>query len=437
MEMRQRTDFSIEDSPATPYGCCGLFDLCSEDDVLSLTLQKADPLLDWLGFSPSTVCEIRRNFINWQGPEGTAAGAPQGTYLADPCAEPITYEYGTCDWIVENFGRLRARGPIREANKELRLCENEPRWRLDGRRVSSELEWDLLFAAEILLQDLRRFTITGNAVTGGLYDGLQQLVVDGYTDTTGHRCERMDSLVVDWNGNDMNGTGGGAITWNGNAVNGTPNLVDMLLDVFRRIRQLIMWTPRLNRPLRVGDVILVMPTFLTRCLLDAYTCWSVCDGQEYNEVNMNTHEARRFRAGLMGGMFNFGKIYLDGFEIPLLGWDWDGMINGPTTGDIYMLTGQLGGVKLLYYEYLDMRTSETLNGKLKPIETGRFLQWLESDETCYSTRLEIKPRIVSWAPWTNARFQDVVCQVPTGPMSPDPTQTSYFPESSFSVAECP
>lgn len=436
MEPRVR-QLSIESSPAAPYGCCGLFDLCTDEDILSLTLQKADPFLDWLGWTPSTVCEIRRAFITWQGPEGIAAGSPTVGYLADPCAEPESYEYGGCDWYIEDFGRLRRRGPVREANKPQILCENEPRWRLDGRRVTSEMEWDLLFTAEALLQDIRRYTLTGNVATPGLYDGLQQLVAYGYTSTSGRRCERMDSMVVDWNGNDMNGNGPGGITWNGNAVNGTPNLVDMLLDVFRRIRQLIMWTPRLNRPLRVGDIILVMPTFLTRCLLDAYTCWSVCDGRQYNEVNMNTHEARRFRAGLMGSTFGYGSIVLDGFEIPLLGWDWDGMINGPTTGDIYMLTGQIGGVKTLYYEYLDQRSAESLNGKLNPIESGRFLQWVESDETCYSTRLEIKPRLISWAPWSNARFQDVVCQVPTGPMSPDPTQTSYFPESSFSVAECP
>ena len=155
-------------------------------------------------------------------------------------------------------------------------------------------------AAEVILQDLKRYTITGNAGTPGLYDGLQQLVATGYTDSSGRVCTAMDSLVVDWNGNDMNGAGGGAITWNGNAVNGAPNLVDMLLDVFRRIRTRIMWAPRLSNGLNVGDIILVMPTFLTRCLLDAYTCWSVCDGAEYNEVNMNTHEARRFRQGLMG-----------------------------------------------------------------------------------------------------------------------------------------
>jgi len=434
MEMRQRQTLSIESSPGTPYGCCGLFDLCSNEDILSLTLQGADPLLDWLGWTPSTVCEMRRNFITWQGPEGIAEGSPSPGYLADPCADPYSYEYGGCDWTVYDFGRLRRRGPVREANKPLRYCDNEPRWRLDGRRVTSEAEWDALFAAEALLQDIRRYTVTGNAGTAGLYDGFQQLIVDDYTDSGGRRCARMDSHVVDWNNNPM--TGGAGITYNGIAVVGNPDIVDMLLDVFRRIRQLIKWTPRLNRPLRVGDVILVMPTFMTRCLLDFYTCWSVCDGSQYNEVNKDSYQARQFRQGLMGGMFDYGKIYLDGFEIPLLGWDWDGMISGPTTGDMYMLTRGLGNVRTLYYEYLDMRTSETIGGKLQPMESGRFLKWMEGDHTCYEQLLEIKPRMIAWAPWTLSRFQDVVCQTPTPPMSPDPTQTSYFPETSFSIAEC-
>lgn len=423
---------------ASIFGCCGLFDLCSDEDILSLTLQSADPLLDWLGWQASVLCEKRMNFITWQGPDGIAAGAPTEGYLADPCAEPNTYEFGTCDWYIQDFGRLRRAGPVRDATEnQVRYCENEPRWRRDGSRVSDEQEWDALFSAEALLQDIRRYTVTGNAGTGGLYNGFQQLVVNNYTNSTGRRCATMDSVVTDWNGNDMNGAGGGAITWNGNAVNGTPNFVDMLLDVFRRIRQRIQWAPRLNRPLSVGDIVLVMPTFLTRCLLDAYTCWSVCEGAQYNEANLDTFEARQFRNNLMGGTFGDGRIFLDGFEIPLLGWDWDGMINGPTTGDVYMLTGSIGNVKTMYYEYLDMRTAADLQGKLVPMETGRFLRWVESDETCYTQRLEIRPRIISWAPWANARFQDVVCTIPTGPMSPDPTQTSYFPETSFSVAECP
>ena len=182
--------------------------------------------------------------------------------------------------------------------------------------------------------------------------------------------------------------------------------------------------------------VLVLPTDFTHCLLDAFTCWSVCPGVAFNEANLNTFEARQFRNNLMGGTFGDGKIFLDSFEIPLLGYDWE-LINGPTTFDMYMLTGQVGGLRTLYYEYLDQRTSQTLGSKLNPVESGRFLQWVESDETCYVQRLEIKPRLISWTPWANVRFQDVTCQLVTDPLTPDATETSFHIESSFSIAECP
>jgi hypothetical protein len=432
---RQRQSMSYDSSVASPFGCCGLFDVCSDEDILSLSL-SSESFLDWLGFRQSDVCNIQKNFITWQRPEQAAGVCTEG-YLADPCADPNTYEWGECDWTIHDFGRLRRGGPTRVVNNPKRYCENEPRWRKDGSLVTSEREWDALFAAEILRQDLRRYTVTGNSATPGLYDGLQQLVTNGYTDSDGRTCAMMDSLVVNWNGNTM--AGGAGATWNGNALGATFDFIDVLRDMFRRIRQRISWAPRLNTGIATGDVVLVMPTFMTYCLLDAYTCWSVCPGQQYNEANMNTFEARTFRDGLNGGMFGAGQISLDGITIPLIAYDWE-LIQGPTTADIYMLTGSLGNTKLMYYEYQNAARAvnefSDLN-KFSAIESGRFLRWLESDHTCYEQYLEIRPRMISWAPWTNIRFQDVVCNTPTGPMTPDSCDESFFPETSFSVAECP
>lgn len=431
----QRQALSIEASPATPYGCCGLFDVCSDEDVLSLAL-AGDRFLDWLGFRPSTVCEIRKNFITWQRPEQAAGDCTEG-YLADPCADPNSYEYGVCDFFIEDFGRVRRAGPTREVNKPQTLCENEPRWRLDGTRVSSEREWDGLMAAEIILQDIRRYTVTGNAATLGLYDGLENLVINNYTNSQGRRCAMMDSLVFDWNNNFM--AGGAGITWNGGAIAPTVDFIDVLLATYRRIRRRISWAPRLNQALNMGDMVLVLPTFMADCLLDFFTCWSVCPGAQYNETNLNSYEARRFRDSLNGGMFGAGQIALDGFSIPLIAYDWE-LAKGPNHGDIYLLTGQAANQKLLYYEYLDQRVAARQfadMSKYDAIETGRFLRWIESDETCYTQRVEIKPRMISWAPWTNARFQDVNCSPVLDVLSPDACEESFFPEDSYSIATCP
>jgi hypothetical protein len=176
---------------------------------------------------------------------------------------------------------------------------------------------------------------------------------------------------------------------------------------------------------------------MVRCLLDAYTCWSVCDGQEYNEVAIQSYEARTFRTQLNGGMFGSGRIFLDGFEVPLIAYDWE-LIKGPTLSDIYMLVGNVGSVKTLMGEFDDMRavTSSFPEAGYFVTDGGRFLGWLDRDETCYTQTLEFRPRLVSWAPWLNARFQNVRCETPTGPLSPDPTATSFFPETSFDIAEC-
>jgi len=427
----------LDSDVASIYGCCGLFDMCADEDLISLSMEGSDPFLDWLGFEGTDICVIKKSFITWVRPE-TAAGVCTGGYLADPCADPNGTEWGECDFTLEDFGRVRRHGPVRDITMhDVRYCERQPRYRLDGSMINDDREYDARVISEVVLQDLRNLTITGNAATGGQWDGLQQLVNSAYTNSTGRRCGMMDSLIVDWNGNNMNG--GAGITWNGGAIGAAYNFVDVLLDVFRRIRQRIMWSPTLaSQQLAVGDVILMMPTWMTRCLLDFYTCWSVCEGTQYNEVALQAFEARTFRQNLNGGMFGYGRIFLDGFEIPLIGYDWS-TISGPTTGDVYLLTGSVGSVKTIQYQYLNMSSvpGSGYNTQHFASDGGRFLHWTQEDHTCVQQVMEMRPRMLAWAPWALARFQDVVCNTPTGPLSADPCEGSFFPETSFSVASCP
>jgi hypothetical protein len=344
-----------ESSLATIYGCCGLFDMCSDVDVLSLSLQGADPFLDWIAWQASDVCIIKKEFITWTRPE-YSAGSPTAGYLSDPCDDPNGAEWGKCDFTLEDFARLRRKGPVRDVTEvDMKYCEAQPRYRVDGTMIMNDKEYDMVVAGEVLLQDLRRMIVTGNATTGGQFDGLEQLVVNDYTNSAGLRCAIMDSIVVDWASHALGG--GAGITINGNAIASTYDFIDVLLDVFRTIRQRIKWSPSLaSQQLRVGDIVLVMPSHMTRCLLDFYTCWSVCEGREFNEANLQTFEARTFRNGLMGGMFGDGRIFLDSFEIPLLSYDWE-LIKGPNRNDIYMLTGQIGNIKTIHGQYINMNAA--------------------------------------------------------------------------------
>lgn len=432
----QRAELTLGDA-ASLYACCGLFDLCTDPNLMQLnvegnrlmgaSLAGSSKFLDWLTWRTTLECEIRKAFITTVRPENCSEG-----YVCDPCSDPNGIEWGVCEFLLRDFARLRRQGPTRDVTTNRMIkCAAQPRYRLDGTIITNERELDAVMATEVVVQDLKRMIIDGNASTIGQFNGLQQLIKTNYTDPSGRSCSSMDSLILNWNGNTLDG--GAGITWNGRAVGATYSFVDVLLAVFRHILQDIQMAPTLAAQApRVGDFVLAMPTFLTRCLLDAYTCWSVCP----SATLWNNPEARQFREQLNGGMFGAGRIYLDGWEIPLIGYDW-GLINGPTTGDIYLLTGSVGNVRVLEGQMLDMSTvpSDFPAGNYMGTDNGKLLHWQQFDHTCYKHVVEMRPRLLCWAPWAQARFEDVVCATPGLPKSPDPC-SSYFPETSFSAAAC-
>jgi hypothetical protein len=436
MKDKRRAELTLSDL-ATIYNCCGLFDMCADEDLVSLSLEGADAFLDWMGWERTNICVIKKEFIAYMRPEQSGDDCTEG-YLGDPCASPSGVEWGKCDFTLEDFGRIRRHGPTRDVTEnDERYCERQPRYRLDGTVITDDREYDARVISEVMLQDLRRYVVIGNAMTAGLFDGLQRLVRNGYTNANGTACQLMDSIVINWNSNPMGG--GAGITWNGGAIAATWNLVDVLLDAMRVIRQRISWCPTLSaQPLTVGDIVLVLPNFAINCLLDHYTCWRVCDGSQYNEVALQSYEARQFRDKLNGGKYGYGRIFLNQFEIPLIGYDW-GLINGPTTFDMYLLTGAVGAVKIIQGQYLDMTPVPSAYSEVgyTASDGGRFLHWVERDGTCVQQHQEFRPRMLLWAPWAQVRFQNVVCGTPSGPLTPDPCETSFFPLDSFSVAECP
>lgn len=420
---------SVATTPAQIYGCTGLFDLCGDADLMSLSMAGAEPFLDWMGWEATTVCKIIKNFVDWVRP-AYSGGNPTAGYLADACADSNGVEWGKCDFTLNDFGRLRRHTPTRDITKVgLRLCDTQPRYRLDGTPITDDLEYDLRIVTEGLLQDLRRYIVTGNKSTAGLFDGLERLVRAGYEDSDGRRCAMMDSIVVDWNANTLDG--GAGMTWNSAALSSSFNFVDVLLAVYRRIRQRLSWAPALGSNLQVGDIAIVGTTNFNQCLLDQFTCWRVCPGAQYNEANLNSLEAREFRQGLTGGLYGAGKIFLDGFEIPLINYDW-ALQKGPTRSDAYLLTRKVGSVRLINGQYNDLRVAaEKRPDWYDATDGGRLLTWVNSEQTCDQREVEMQPRILMYAPWAQARFTDVKCTQPGPYLSPDPTESSFFPETSF------
>jgi hypothetical protein len=416
-----RSDLSIDAATKTIYGCEELFDLEAEDALLSLSFQ-GDPFLDWLGWSATNICVIKKYFMAWVRPDKNISQEFTEGWLGDPCADPHSFEWDTCDFTLTDFARLRRMGPVRDITKTaLQYTWNQPRYRLDGTVIADDREFDARLAMEVLLQDLRLMAIEGNAATPGQFDGLQQLVKYNYRNSVGNCCRMMDSIVVDWGGNGMDG--GDNITWNGQAVGNGYSFIDLLISMYRKIRKRLRSAPVLaSQTLGYGDMVLVIPEDFVNCVLDAYTCWSVCSG---DFTLLDTYEARTFRNGLLGGKFGAGEITIDSFKIPLLPFDY-GMINSVNNFDAYLLTGNVGTIKTLYGEYNDMK--KAITGITQPrfaVDGGRYLLWEDYTHTCEQRFLEFQPRVLNWAPWAQGRISDISCDVMGGISSADPT-SEYF-----------
>ena len=433
-QVQRDVPMDAPDSTATPFGCCHFFDQCAEDSIMALHYAGGLPLLDWMGFNVSDVCLRTIEFINFVRPEQSGGACTEG-YIGNACDDPNGIEFGACKLSVEDFGRYGRHGPIRDVMKPKYYCRTDPRWRLNGKLVVDEDEWDMRFAMDVIIQDISKALIVGNSATAGQFDGLQQWVATGYD------CSMLDSIVINWNSNPM--TGGAGITWNGQAVGATFNFVDVLQAAYRRIRQRVSWSMTLNaQRMRLGDMILVLPTTMAHCLLDFYTCWTVCPNSDYSFAFLQTYEARQFRDRLIGevpeNMFGFGFIRLDSFPIPLLAYDYE-LITGENTGDIYLLTGAVGSNRIWEGEHLSAATAAQKHGGRGYFSTdgGRVLGKWDVDNECDRVKLWMHPRLFCRAPWSQIRFQDVTCAHPEPIISPDPCDTSFYPETSMTPAECP
>jgi hypothetical protein len=429
---------------ASPFGCCYFFDACA-DGIFSLYYRGGLDLLDALGFNVSIDCYRSIDFISYVRPE-QVGGVDTTGVIADPCADPHGVEIGACHLYVDNFGLYGRESQARNVYKPERMCKTAPRFFFDGTPVTSESQWDMFFTMDQLLNDLRVALITDNSLSGaGHFDGLQRWV------RTGYDCSSLDSYVVDWNGNAMDGTGGGVITINGVPANldltgANFDLIEFLLDLNRNINSRITWSPLLKGQMNRGvGKILLLPSFTARCLLDFYACWSVCPGATFEIITKNLGEIRELRRTLNGGLFGHGRIWLDDEEISLLNYDW-GMINGPTTGDMYLLTLNVGAQRIWEGEHIsaDQAIKAITDagfasgvGDYTSLDGGRVLAKGDFENLCMIKKLWMAPRLFCFAPWAQIRFQDVVCRTPSGPLSPNPADTSYYPLDSFSAAECP
>jgi len=405
-------------SPLLPLlGGQSLFTPCGNRDLLSLAL-PTDKFLDWLSFRPNNEVNQIVSMISYIGPAGAAGGTAQSGAIA-ACAEAPGVEYGVCEILLPDKGRLARSGPVRDLTENnRRLCDSRPIFFKDGTRVTDELTWSALMAGAVVRQDLKRLLITGNPNLAGQFAGLQALVNTGYTDLrSNRRCYSMDSIVVDWNNLPMTAK-----------PNGVHSFVDYLVDVVRRIRDRCAN----HGEIAPGDMVLMLPSYVRNELLDAFTVWRI---KPDDESVLDSYEARAFRDTLNGGLYGHGQIEVDGIPVPLISFDWGPIsTSGPYfVGDVYVLTRQIGTLPILYGQFIDMNDPvaafrEHAGDKYRATDGGRFLVYWDTDGTCTKLTVLFRPNIYLAAPWAQARLQRIGVRRPLAPESPDPL-SRYYAES--------
>lgn len=412
---------------ATMYGCTGLFNLCGPDDIIGLSMQD-DPLVLWMGFFEDRICERFIKSLTYIDQAGTAAGQVVGTVYGAPCDDPPTSEKGTCEITISDFGYLRACGEgVNVGMIGERKCDKQPTYTLPIEgvgmvRIDNDLDLETLAGAQVVKHSLSRLLITGDKNTQYQFDGFAQLVNTDYVGTDGNVCDAMDSVVVDWGTDNMDGL-----------VNGHGNIVLKVRDMWRRIRWRIQQAG-LGMPAE-GDVVLVMPSWMSWAFLDAWSYMSIYTGIAFNEVFRDNLALRDFRERHAQGLFGGGFITIDGFNIHIIPHDWLPITQDAPNfcADIYLLVRRVGGRRILFGQYMpaDLGASAVAqvagypHFNVEAMQAGRALRWMKFDNACVQPCLMLRPRIWLEMPWAQGVINDVCISQQFDPMSLDP-QSDYF-----------
>jgi len=409
------------------YGRNSIFDCCSPGDVFGLQVQT-NGLMAWLGWRPNSYYRRRVDFITWIGPQGTHDNAPV-TGATDPCDDPHTWEYGKCGYDLCHISwySIASEGLDPHTVAQDR-CETSPRFRLNGVMIADDVEWQMNGIMQVQAQQIRRAQIHGSHDNANEMNGLESLIRTGYTNDDNTLCPFIDSSIVNWQHDDLDGLG-----------NGLGNFFDYLDE----------WVTEVEyRAQGIGsiaeiDMILLTSRFMATCLLDAYACYTTCGLTNAYDVTDQALRAqqRAARMALNGGPLYDGTRavgYLNlksGRRLPIIVEDALD-ITRPGANyctDVYVLVRRIGSIDVLYGEYLDLRVYENRvkkqfpNFSVRTDVAGRFAIKGKEDNFCLSIEMGTSPEIYLSAPWAQIRIQDVCCSRARKPIVGDPFQQQYMP----------
>lgn len=411
------------------YGCSGIFGICGPDEIIGLSMQD-DPLVEWLGFFPDTICEKFIKGWTYTDVAGTAAGSPVGNVYGDACDDPPTSEKGICEFFIGDFGTLRACGEaVRVADIGLRKCDKQPTYTIPIEgigpiRLDNDLDMETITGAQTVKHELSRLLITGDKQVAGQFDGLTNLVRTGYTSIDGKRCKELDSWVVDWENDLMTGL-----------VNGHGSIITKIRDMFRQIMWRVLQTG-MGRPSE-GDMVLVMPSWLAWQLLDEWAVWSFVEQVNAQQVVYRDYmDVRALRDKYAGGLYGGGYITIDNFNLHIIMHDWMPIDQAAPKfcSDIYLLTRRIGGRRVLQGQYVPVDMGANAVNALagfsyftsEAVQGGRALRFLKYQNACVQPCILQRPRTYLETPWAQGVIQNVCVTPQFEPQTADPQGGAYF-----------
>lgn len=423
-----------------------LFDLCSDRALVSLTLMGAyEPLLDLIGWENSGVNRIVENMLTYVAGEGTAAGSPVTSVVANACEPGPGVESGGCTQIYEGWERLRRCTDTRDLTDQgIKYCETQPIYDISGQRIDDDHEWDMVRMMTVMLQDLQRRVIEADTDNADNVDGLLAHIDYGYIDpTTGQPCPANDSTVIENWGAMCPDTAPQGVTINGNAVT-IPNgftLVDMIRDWVYMINRRLVHSSLAGQP----RILIVMPTDFVRSFIDAWLCtvYQCCNDGSFESaglqanIDADAREADRRRLRRMFGAGGILDVDFDGVPALIVPYDFGLYDTGTQTGTILGLVTDVGNQPILRFHAKDFTNiigrvpSASENGEMmrtmRITDNNRVLAYDLWAHTCFRTCEEFQWRLYDRAPWLQMKITGVTADNVFGiTQYSDPTKADYY-----------
>lgn len=410
------------------YGRYSIFDPCAPGDVFGLQVQTVG-LMQWVGWRPNKFYRRHVDVIPWVGPAGLAGGGAISTGNGAPCDAPNGWEYSHCGYeLVHTSWYHRGGDPLDPHTIVQERCETSPRYRLNGVQINDDVEWQMNGIMSVLQQDLRHDIIHGSHINAYQMDGFESIIKTGYTDEDSRACPTLDSILVNWASDGLNGDS-----------NNLGNFFDYLDELVTEIEYKCSGLGTILET----DMILLTSRFMATCLLDAYSCYTICGVTSTTDISDQAlrAQARAERLKLNGGPLYdganaVGYIQLkSGRRLPIMVDDALEVAKGGDgyVTDVYLLTRRIGSIDVLYGEYLDMREYENRVKAHMPSFTaradaaGRFVTKGQEDNWCIKLIMGTSPELYLSAPWAQVRISNVSCAKKRVPLTGDTHNPTYLP----------